>query len=146
MSGTTVATAEHGVVAHTDTHDPHGTNTGVSHTKLAIWLFLSSEAFFFGAFIATYFLYRGRDAQYLGGPTPTEVFNIPFTSVTSFILNSQRRSPVFGSTAWIDPYPSCGRRVFVAPPTIGGSAIVGNVPVKNWPSVNCTEFGPGVFR
>jgi cytochrome c oxidase subunit 3/cytochrome o ubiquinol oxidase subunit 3 len=62
------------------------TNTGVSHPKLGIWLFLSSEALFFGAFIATYFLYRGRDAQYLGGPTPTDLLNIPFTSVTSFVL------------------------------------------------------------
>jgi cytochrome c oxidase subunit 3/cytochrome o ubiquinol oxidase subunit 3 len=58
----------------------------VSNPKLAIWLFLSSEALFFGAFIATYFLYRGRDAQYLGGPTPTDLLNIPFTSVTSFVL------------------------------------------------------------
>ena len=64
----------------------HDTNTGVSNTKLAIWLFLSSEALFFGAFIATYFLYRGRDAQFLKGPTPDELLNIPFTSVTSFVL------------------------------------------------------------
>jgi len=66
----------------------HGadTNTGVSNAKLAIWLFLSSEALFFGAFISTYFLYRGRDAEFLKGPTPDEMFNIPFTSVTSFIL------------------------------------------------------------
>jgi cytochrome c oxidase subunit 3/cytochrome o ubiquinol oxidase subunit 3 len=75
---------------------PHGahatdTNTGVSNAKLAIWLFLSSEALFFGAFIATYFLYRGRDTEFLnkGNPdalTPDKLFNIPFTSVTSFIL------------------------------------------------------------
>jgi cytochrome c oxidase subunit 3/cytochrome o ubiquinol oxidase subunit 3 len=51
-----------------------------------MWLFLSSEALFFGAFISTYFLYRGRDAQFLKGPTPDKMFNIPFTSVTSFIL------------------------------------------------------------
>src|SRR5262245_8640941 len=66
----------------------HGadTNTGVSNPKLGIWLFLSSEALFFGAFIATYFLYRGRDAEYLGGPTPRDLLDVPFTSVTSFIL------------------------------------------------------------
>ena len=62
------------------------TTTGVSNAKLAIWLFLSSEALFFGAFISTYFLYRGRDAEFLGGITPDDVFDIPFTSVTSFIL------------------------------------------------------------
>ena len=79
---TTVATQESGeVVPHA-----HETNTGVSNNKLAMWVFLASEALFFGAFIATYFLYRGRDAGFLKGPTPEELFNIPFTSVTSFIL------------------------------------------------------------
>ena len=63
----------------------HDASTGVTNAKLAIWLFLSSECLFFGAFIATYLLYRGRDAQ-SKGPTPDELFNIPFTSVTSFIL------------------------------------------------------------
>jgi cytochrome c oxidase subunit 3/cytochrome o ubiquinol oxidase subunit 3 len=86
MADTTLATSEHGAVAHVDAHAGIHTNTGVSNAKLAIWLFLSSEALFFGAFISTYFLYRGRDADFLGGPTPTEMFNIPFTSVTSFIL------------------------------------------------------------
>jgi cytochrome c oxidase subunit 3/cytochrome o ubiquinol oxidase subunit 3 len=86
MADATVATTDHGVVAHADPHGGHTTNTGVSNPKLAIWLFLSSEALFFGAFISTYFLYRGRDADFLGGPTPQEMFNIPFTSVTSFIL------------------------------------------------------------
>jgi cytochrome c oxidase subunit 3/cytochrome o ubiquinol oxidase subunit 3 len=72
---------------HGQIEDAHATNTGVSHAKLAIWLFLSSEALFFGAFIATYFLYRGRDAQVGNpGPEPRDVFDIPFTSVTSFVL------------------------------------------------------------
>ena len=67
---------------------PHAadTNTGVSNNKLAIWMFIASESLFFGAFIATFFLYRGRDALYLKGPTPDELLNIPFTSVTSFVL------------------------------------------------------------
>ena len=66
-------------------HDDHGhgTTTGTSNTKLAMWVFLSSECLFFGAFIATYLLYRGRSVK---GPTPKDVYNIPFTSVTSFIL------------------------------------------------------------
>jgi heme/copper-type cytochrome/quinol oxidase subunit 3 len=80
----TVTTTGHAELAHAA--PGHETNTGVSNPKLALWLFLSSEALFFGAFIATYFLYRGRDAQFLKGPTPEKFFNIPFTSVTSFIL------------------------------------------------------------
>ena len=71
---------------HGETHAGHESNLGVTNAKLGFWLFLSSEALFFGAFISTYFLYRGRDAQFLKGPTPSALLNIPFTSVTSFVL------------------------------------------------------------
>ena len=95
-----IVAAGGGEVAHHEVPDPgHDTNTGVSHAKLAMWLFLSSEALFFGAFISTYFLYRGRDAQYLKGPTPSEFFNIPFTSVTSFILLMSSLSMVLALAA-----------------------------------------------
>ena len=65
-------------------HGAHDQHTGVANAKLAMWLFLSSDCLFFGAFIATYLLYRDRGGQ--TGPTPSDVYNIPFTSVTSFIL------------------------------------------------------------
>jgi cytochrome c oxidase subunit 3/cytochrome o ubiquinol oxidase subunit 3 len=65
-------------------HDPHATSTGVTNTKLAMWLFLSSDCLFFGAFISAYLLYRGRPGQ--TGPSPKDLFDIPFTSATSFIL------------------------------------------------------------
>jgi heme/copper-type cytochrome/quinol oxidase subunit 3 len=81
-----VVPAQPGALAPAEPGHGHDTNTGVSNAKLAIWLFLSSEALFFGAFITTYFLYRGRDTQFLKGPKPEELLNIPFTSVTSFIL------------------------------------------------------------
>jgi cytochrome c oxidase subunit 3/cytochrome o ubiquinol oxidase subunit 3 len=66
-------------------HDPHGhpSATGVTNTKLGIWLFLSSDCLFFGAFISAYMLYRSRSQ---GGPKATDVYDIPFTSVTSFVL------------------------------------------------------------
>jgi cytochrome c oxidase subunit 3/cytochrome o ubiquinol oxidase subunit 3 len=69
--------------AHGHGHGHPETSTGTTNTKLAMWVFLSSECLFFGAFIATYLLYRGRSTS---GPTPKDVYNIPFTSVTSFIL------------------------------------------------------------
>ena len=65
------------------THDPHATSTGVTNPTLAMWLVLSSDCLFFGAFISTYLLYRGRSED---PPFPEDVYNIPFTSVTSFIL------------------------------------------------------------
>ena len=79
---TAIATTDHAAPA---THSPgaHATSTGISHIKIAIWAFLGSECLFFGAFISTYLLYRGRDTA---GPKPKELFDVPFTSCTSFIL------------------------------------------------------------
>jgi heme/copper-type cytochrome/quinol oxidase subunit 3 len=61
----------------------HETTTGLPSTKLAMWLFLSSECLLFGALISAYVLYRGRS---LVGPYPDEIFDIPYTSVSSFVL------------------------------------------------------------
>ncbi len=59
------------------------TSTGLSNNKMGMWLFLASECLLFGGLIATYMLYRGRHA---GGPGPAQVYDIPFTSVSTFIL------------------------------------------------------------
>ena len=61
----------------------HHTSTGLSNAKLAMWAFLGSECLLFGALISTYVLYRGRSVS---GPTPEDVYDIPFTSVSSFVL------------------------------------------------------------
>lgn len=64
-------------------HAPHATSTGLSNNKLAMWLFLGSECLLFGGLISTYMLYRGRHEN---GPGPDQNFDIPLTSVSSFIL------------------------------------------------------------
>ncbi len=61
---------------------PHGT-TGLSNNKMAMWLFLGSECLLFGGLISTYMLYRGRHSGSLG---PDQIYDIPFTSVSSFVL------------------------------------------------------------
>jgi len=48
-----------------------------------MWIFLSSEFLLFGSFISAYLLYKGRAHT---GPKPADVYDIPFTSATSFIL------------------------------------------------------------
>lgn len=69
---------------HTDaSQEAHGSPAGISNVKLGMWLFLGSECLLFGGLISTYMLYRGRVGQ---GPTPSQVFDIPFTSVSSFVL------------------------------------------------------------
>jgi cytochrome c oxidase subunit 3/cytochrome o ubiquinol oxidase subunit 3 len=74
-----VAVAE--AVAHPAAHPP--TSTGLSSRKLVFWAFLGSECMFFGSLIATYLVYRGRDTV---GPHPHEIFQIPFTSFSAFVL------------------------------------------------------------
>ncbi|HUF52508.1 MAG TPA: cytochrome c oxidase subunit 3 [Dehalococcoidia bacterium] len=59
------------------------TSTGISNKKLLMWLFLASDCLFFGSFIAAYLLYRDRS---IVGPYPEDLFDIPFTSVSAFVL------------------------------------------------------------
>ena len=71
----------------TDTalHAPpaHSTSTGLSNSKLAMWVYLGSDCLLFGTLISTYLLLRHRSTS---GPQPGDVFDIPFTSVSSFVL------------------------------------------------------------
>ena len=65
-------------------HIQHDTNTGISNTKLGIWLFLASECLLFGGLITTYILYKTPVAG--EGPAPKQVYDLGFTSVSSFLL------------------------------------------------------------
>src|SRR3989441_8270245 len=60
------------------------TSTGLSNVKLGMWAFLGSECLLFGALISSYILYRGRAVG--ATKTPHQVYDIPFTSVSSFVL------------------------------------------------------------
>ena len=63
-------------------HPP--TSTGLSHEKVAMWAFLGSECLLFGALISTYLLYKGQSLE--GTISPIDVYDIPYTSVSSFVL------------------------------------------------------------
>ncbi|MDO8392167.1 MAG: cytochrome c oxidase subunit 3 [Actinomycetota bacterium] len=64
-------------------HGAHVSSTGLSNNKLAMWLFLGSECLLFGGLISTYMLYRGRHGDGVG---PAQLFDVPLTSVSSFVL------------------------------------------------------------
>ena len=66
-----------------DHHDEHE-STGIDNRKLGMWLFLSSEFLLFGALISNYLLYSNRPG--FAGTYPAEIYDIPFTSVSSFVL------------------------------------------------------------
>ena len=71
-------------VAHVEpVHEEHE-STGVPTLKLGMWIFLSSEFLFFGALISNYLLYSNRAG--FEGLYPAEIYDIPFTSVSSFVL------------------------------------------------------------
>jgi heme/copper-type cytochrome/quinol oxidase subunit 3 len=74
---------ESGEHAEAGKHGEAG-STGISNAKLGMWVFLASECLLFGGLIATYLLYSDQvGAEDLG---PQTLFDIPFTSVTSFVL------------------------------------------------------------
>ena len=61
--------------------------TGLSNDKLTMWGFLGSECLLFGALISTYLLLRNRPREVgLDTPLASDLFDIPFTSVSSFVL------------------------------------------------------------
>ena len=59
------------------------TSTGLDSRKLLMWLFLASDCMFFGSLIGTFMTYKGRS---LIPPSPHDVFDIPYTSVSAFVL------------------------------------------------------------
>ncbi|MBA3281062.1 MAG: heme-copper oxidase subunit III [Acidimicrobiia bacterium] len=73
---------EHDAAAHG--HDGHVTTTGISNSKLAMWVFLGSECLLFGGLISTFLLYK--DNAVAGGPLPRDLYDIEFTSISSFVL------------------------------------------------------------
>ena len=74
-------TVVHAPVAHTE--GGH-TSTGLSNEKLGMWAFLGSECLLFGGLISAFLLYRAKDVR--DGPEVAELYDIPFTSVSSFVL------------------------------------------------------------
>ena len=99
------------VAVETGAHGPalEETTTGLDHRKMLMWAFLCSECMFFGTLIATYLVYHGRSLE---GPFPHEVFNIPYTSISAFVLlmssltmvlalAALKRGDMWGTRVWI---------------------------------------------
>ena len=67
-------------------HGEHASSYGLSNNKMAMWLFLSSDCLLFGALISTFLLYRTNISDGTPFSEPADVFDIPFTSLSSFVL------------------------------------------------------------
>ncbi|MGH2620559.1 MAG: cytochrome c oxidase subunit 3 [Anaerolineales bacterium] len=73
-----------------------GPLAGVSTTKFAMWLFLASEAMFFGGLIAAYLVLRLAGSQW---PVVAEVLNVPLVAGNTFILIVSSVTMVFAFAA-----------------------------------------------
>src|SRR5206468_3498280 len=78
-----VEAVPHGSEGGSKGAEEHPTSLGIDNRKVAMWAFLGSECMFFGALIATYLLFHTHTGD---GPTPHQIYNIPYTSVSSFVL------------------------------------------------------------
>ncbi|HYU57866.1 MAG TPA: cytochrome c oxidase subunit 3 [Actinomycetota bacterium] len=116
---------ETGIGAHEVVAAEHPpTSTGMSNTKVAMWTFLASECLLFGALISTYLLYRGR---VVSGPKPGDVYDIPFTSVSSFVLLMSSLTMVLAVHAIAEGDQAKCRTWLVATALLGMTFISGQV-------------------
>lgn len=83
-------------VEHQESTD-HANTLGVDMRKFLMWVFLGSDCLFFGAFIATYLLYRNSS---IVGPYPHEILDIPVTSASTFILLTSSLAMVLSLAAF----------------------------------------------
>jgi heme/copper-type cytochrome/quinol oxidase subunit 3 len=108
-------------------HPP--TSTGIDHRKMLMWAFLASDCMFFGSLIATYLIYRGRAELLVEsgqgvGPLPHEVLDIPYTSVSAFVLLMSSLTMVLALAA-IQKGNQRGLRVWLLATALLGSIFLG---------------------
>jgi cytochrome c oxidase subunit 3/cytochrome o ubiquinol oxidase subunit 3 len=90
--------------------------------KTAMWVFLGSEFIFFGSLIATFLLYRTQTGD---GPTAEELFDIPFTSASSFVLLMSSLTMVLAHNANERKDPRLTRVWLLATALLGASFLAG---------------------
>ena len=76
--------SSHAAAATIDHHHDPTTSTGIPNKKLLMWAFLASDCMFFGTLISTHLIYRLHPPA--GNPSPRDVFDVPLTSFSTFIL------------------------------------------------------------
>ena len=109
---------EHTAQIHGEHED---TTTGLNHRKMLMWAFLGSDCMFFGALIATYLVYQGKS---LAGPMPVDVFDIPVTSVSTFVLLMSSMSMVLAYAA-LTKNNLKGFRIWMISTAIMGATFIG---------------------
>jgi heme/copper-type cytochrome/quinol oxidase subunit 3 len=108
-----------------DGHAAHPpTSTGLNSRKMLMWLFLTSDCMFFGTLISTYMTYRNRSIELGMPPYPNEIFDIPYTSVSAFVLLMSSLTMVLALSA-IQRGDHRGLRIWILATALLGSIFVG---------------------
>jgi len=111
--------------------EAHPTATGIPNEKLSMWVFLASDCLLFGGMISTYLVYKNRPGEIEGlagsDLKVSELFDIPFTSMTSFILLMSSLTMVLSVNAIVRKDVARMRLWLVATSILGGLFLGGQV-------------------
>jgi heme/copper-type cytochrome/quinol oxidase subunit 3 len=130
--------------AHDAGHsEAHATSLGLSNMKLAMWLFLGSECLLFGALISTYLLSKANFVaelmagnqlvvdslppdmarEFIEAGSVSPIFDIPFTSASSFILLMSSLTMVLAHNA-VTKQDYKGSRIWLAATALLGMILI----------------------
>lgn len=123
-------------VTHHGEHEP--TTTGLNHRKLLMWAFLGSDCMFFGTLIATYLVYKNKSVT---GAQPIDVFDIPVTSVSTFVLLMSSMSMVM-AYAWLTRGNLKAFRIWLAATAIMGATFLAFQTFEFYDFVNHGHLTP----
>lgn len=112
-------TAHHAVDTGPDSG--YGTTLGLSHRKLLMWAFLASDCMFFMTLISNFVVYFNYQK---GGPKPSEILNIPYTSISAFVLLMSSLTMVLALAA-IQRGDERGLRIWLIATALLGSVFLG---------------------
>ena len=119
------------VTGHELPEDAHVTSTGISNEKLGMWVYLASDCLLFGGMITTYLIYKNRPGEIEGlagsSDKVSEHFDIPFTSMTSFILLMSSLTMVLSVNAIVRKDVTRMRMWLVATAVLGSLFLGGQV-------------------
>ena len=116
---------------------PEHESTGVDNRKLGMWAFLSSEFLFFGALISNYLLYSNRGG--FEGIYPAEIYDIPFTSVSSFVLLMSSLTMVLAHNA-LSRHDQNGARTWLFATAALGSIFLGGQVFEFYEFITASEM------
>jgi heme/copper-type cytochrome/quinol oxidase subunit 3 len=97
----------------------HRTSTGLNNRKLLMLAFLGSDVLFFGTLIAAFLINRGKGI----GPHE-EIFNIPVTSISTFVLLMSSVAMVLALAA-IQHNDLKGLRIWLGVTALLGAVFIG---------------------